>query len=105
MQLIGGRAGPCEVYPTELCEAIVNGPKDQIYSDGISSITSSVMMVHHEDERCWDEFDNDLSGKLLRSDLVHEARREEIEIFYNFPVYGKVPIGDAYYHTQQRGRQ
>ena len=54
------------------------------------------MMVHHENEPRWDEFNDDLSGKPLRSDLVHEAQREEIEIFNKFPVYEKVPIEDAY---------
>ena len=55
VQLIGGRAGPCEVYPTPLCEAIVRGLKDQMEADGISMVNSSLLAMHHEEEHKWDE--------------------------------------------------
>ena len=68
-------------------------------ADGISMVNSSLLAMHHEEEHRWDEFSDDISGKPLRSDLVHEARKEEIDIFHQFPVYEKVPIEDAYYFT------
>ena len=78
--LIGGRAKACEIYPTKLCEAIVQGLKDQLVEDERRGDEGSLMNTVHDegfDER-WDEFTDDLSGKPMRSDLVKVARREEI---------------------------
>ena len=99
--LIGGRAKACEMYPVKLCEAIVQGLRDHLIEDKRRGDEGSLMNTVHDkgfDER-WDEFTDDLSRRPMRSDLVKAAKREEIEIFNQFPVYRKVPLEDAYHFT------
>ena len=99
--LIGGRAKACEVYPTVLCEAIVQGLRDQLLHDGRLMEDGTLNVAHHdEDKRVrWDEYVDDISGKPLRTDLIKKARQEEMDTFNQFPVYTKVPIEDAYFFT------
>ena len=102
VQLIGNRAKACEVYPVKLCEAIVQGLRDQLVCDGKKQLDGTLMhtVVDDDDDNIrWDQYSDDLSGKPLRSDLVIKARQEEIDTFNQFPVYTKVPLEDAYHFT------
>ena len=107
--LMGGRAGPCEVYPQALCEAILAGLRNQLRADCKRNMDGTFNLVCHEEDDCevmrerlmhvWDEYTDDISGQPLRSDLVAKARQEEMDVFNAFPVYKKVPISTCQYHT------
>ena len=75
LHLRGGRARQAQVYPQELCTAILEGLKRQLTIDGIIS-TKFVGSIEPEEESCeelvseyadelWGEF-YDVSGKALR---------------------------------------
>ena len=79
VQLIGNRAKACEVYPVELCEAIVQGLRDQLTVDGRMRANGSIMHTdvdYNEEDIRWNQYTYDLSGNSLRSDLVKVARKE-----------------------------
>ena len=100
VSLVGGRAKACEVYPRQLCEAMLQGLKDQLVDDGMQLADGTLLHTgHDEDGEHWDEYTDDISGLPLRSDLVAKAREEEMEVFNQFPVYRKVPLADAWFYT------
>ena len=101
VQLIGGRAKACEIYPTKLCEAMLRGLKDQLVADGRLCADGSLMLTGHEDDKPedWGTYYDDMSNLPLRTDLVRKARQEEMDVFAKFPVYKKVPIADSWHHT------
>ena len=97
VQLVGGRAKACEVYPRKLCEAMLRGLKDQLVADGLRNSDGSLFMTGHDEDRDhdWETYYDDLSNLPPRSDLVDKARHEDIEVFTKFPVYTKVPLQEA----------
>ena len=46
----------------------------------------------------WEEFYDDISGALLDSDMVKQARDEELKFVRDFGVYTKVPASEAAGH-------
>ena len=62
MTLLGGKAGPCAIYPEELCTEICIGLKEQIEQDRMSAWMLCKMMNDKElcamdtlDEIYWDD--------------------------------------------------
>ena len=104
--LVNGRAKRAEVYPDELCKEIVKGLVDQMVMD--HRIKSGCIGVMDQvDDECtlglldmMDDgrmvFYDDVSGKMLRTEQVQAARREELETFKQFGVYCKVPLQECY---------
>ena len=100
IQLMSGRAKAAQVYPDELCDAVLRGLKHQLTIDGVirSPMDFKVLMLEDENE----EFDNndfsseqyydDVSGKWLDTGLVDAARKEEMDVFKQHNVYTKVPL-------------
>ena len=102
--LISGRAKAAEVYPPRLVAAILSGLRRQLQEDGKMSVSALEPGAHGHDEESVPEEDvekfyDDISGKLLPTKLVREARLEEIKFLQSFPVYKKVPAEEA------RGKQ
>eukprot|EP00435_Cladocopium_sp_Y103_P070140 s53_g34.t1 len=96
VHLIGAsRAKAAQVYPKELCEAILRGLKNQLEEDhSISAIEEMVGGPAPDDTVEWDhqmsEFVDDSSGQLLDTELVKKARQEELDWLRKENVYVRV---------------
>ena len=104
--LIGGRASKCEVYPTQLCEAILRGLKNQLTSDGTivpgeplqtCCVEAKQIIADYEIDEA--QFVDDISGETLNTGMVRAARAEEMRVFEDHNVYTKVPIDEAWQVT------
>ena len=64
VQLVGGRAQACGVYPRRLCEAMLRGLKDQLVADGHNNSNASLFMTGHDGEKDHEleTYDDDLSN-------------------------------------------
>ena len=49
----------------------------------------------HDEENELETYVDDLTGSVLPTELVREARRAEIEFIHSFGVYRKVPVTKA----------
>eukprot|EP00435_Cladocopium_sp_Y103_P033093 s1902_g8.t1 len=96
VHLVGAsRAKAAQVYPKELCEAILRGLKNQLEKDhSISAIEEMVGGPAPDDAVEWDhqmsEFVDDSSGQLLDAELVRKARQEELDWLRKENVYVRV---------------
>ena len=110
----GRRARMAAIYHFKLCKAILVGFRNQMVKDnrcksGFVGLTESFEdepdpLLHigmTEAEVCsmqesgGEEFRDDVTGQLLRPDLVREARRKELEYFAAKGVWVKRPIAEA----------
>ena len=68
LQLLGGRARACQVYPDKLCRYILKGIKGESIRSGIiSSSINEISLCSVEDDQCMDyatEYVDDMSGNL-----------------------------------------
>eukprot|EP00435_Cladocopium_sp_Y103_P068786 s76_g32.t1 len=96
VHLVGAsRAKAAQVYPKDLCEAILRGLKNQLEKDhSISSMEEMVGGPAPDDTVEWDhqmnEFVDDSSGQLLDAELVKRARQEELDWLRKENVYVRV---------------
>jgi len=94
------------MYPKGLCVAILRGMKDQLTADG--RMTDGCVGVHALEEKQPEpelvltpargysgKYRDDLTGQVLRDDLVEEARRKELTYFNSKGVWDKRPILEA----------
>ena len=92
-----------EIYPEELCKAILEGLRRQLRQDQHTNQDGNLNVVVHDEDRLsedrWDEFYDDISGLPLSSEGVRRARREEMHVFSTFPVYTKVPLDSSWQVT------
>ncbi len=106
MTCTGRIAKDAAKYPDGLCRAIIKGMIDALYSKGILRRgEQGLHAVSDEDERgevarelqkgCSGVYRDDVTGQLLRDDLVMEARRKELEYFYQKGVWVKRPKTEA----------
>ena len=99
IQLLGGRAKACQVYPEKLCRAILVGIRNELVSIGKVEVTNDDMLnVSQENvdaEEYLDEYVDDVSGQPLIRELVQSARKEEMVEFEQHGVYTKVPISEC----------
>ena len=99
--LMSGRAKAAQVYPDELCHAILRGLRKQLTMDGVLKSTTDLtilMMEGDQEEKDWYSdsiYFDDVSGKWLDNDLVAAARKEEMEVFKQHNVYTKVPLEEC----------
>ena len=85
-------------YPAELCRAIIHGMVNDMESRGIHrpgevglhAVNDEDVDPDH-DERFSGTYRDDLSGQVLRDDLVREARQKELEYFCDKGVWVKRP--------------
>ena len=97
----GGRAKRAQVYPGELCKAIIFGLRNQMVYDGrlenglIGAVTPTDdlkdFVLKPEDYENFTFYD-DVSGKELPKELSLKARQTEMKQVYAHKVYYKVPI-------------
>ena len=99
IQLMGGRARACQVYPDKLCRYILKGIKNELLHSGIiKGEVNEMALASVEDQECqdyMDEYVDDMSGKPLITSLVNEARGDEMKKFRQHNVYTKVPIAEC----------
>ena len=114
----GGRHAICEgkiakeaaKYSDELCKAILRGMYDQMRASGIvrdhevglHAVTDDLKVQEEfktRDPRFSGKFKDDLSGQVLRDDLVHEARAKEMQYFRSKGVWTKRPRREARHAT------
>ena len=78
VQLVGGRAKACQVYPDNLVRAILRGIGQELTHNGIVSLVyHDLLHVEGEDADVNEyegHFIDDMSGQQLRTDLVIKAR-------------------------------
>ena len=75
--LIGGKPTYAEVYPPELCAAILRGVVSQLQIDGQCDATNSLFAVC-EEPMAHAEYVDDVTNLPLDPDLVKQARANEI---------------------------
>eukprot|EP00971_Amphidinium_carterae_P113479 2248307-Amphidinium_carterae.1 len=100
MHLIGGKAKFTAAYTMMLVTAVLRGLREQMEQDGKMSVNSLEPGATGHDETEYPEEDvaefyDDVSGELLPTAGVRQARKEELEFLQSFPVYQKVPEGEA----------
>ena len=99
VQLVGGRARACQVYPDKLCRYISKGIKAELVHSGIIIGTvTDMILVSAEDNQVneyVDEYVDDMSGKPLIPSLGKTARGEEMAKFRQHDVYTKVPMSEC----------
>jgi len=90
------------VYPAELCRAIVRGMVAEMKDRGIHragevglhAVTDEDGDPDHDD-RFSGTYRDDISGQILRDDLVREARQKELRYFCEKGVWVKRPKDEA----------
>ena len=106
IQLMGGKARACQVYPDKLCRAILKGIRQELVHSGFIEYDDKDMMVvgaqNDEPEEYIEEYVDDMSGQILDTHLVREARQLEMKKFSEHEVYTKVPISEAIHVTGKK---
>ncbi len=108
VHLINGRAAAAKVYPPALVKAVLEALRRQLVEDGqlIDSCALSVGPVPVEEAETEYNFDeqgvyiDDISGAVMRPELVKQARAEELEWLRRPGVYEKVPLERCWAETQ-----
>ena len=99
IQLVGGRARACQVYPEKLCRAILTGIRNEVVNCGTVTAKSGDMLNinqdHYDPAEYMDEYVDDISGQPLIRELVQAARGEEMAEFDQHNVYAKAPISEC----------
>ena len=108
VHLLSGRAAQAAFYPRKLCQSVCKGVREQIELDysGMVTIPIRDQGGRIDMDELWGidsvslergaRYGDDVSGKVLDSKLVEEARREEIEETEAGDVWKKVPKTEAY---------
>ena len=110
----GGRHVTCEgrvardaaKYSDDLCKAMLRGMYDQMRASGVvhdhevglhamSDDADVEKAFQEQDPRCSGKFKDDITGQVLRDDLVRAARATELEYFRSKGVWAKRPRGEA----------
>ena len=102
MRCSGANARDAAKYPKELCRAVLKGVRNQLRCDG--SLTNGCFGVQVADDDAEVErqtrgpeqgysgsFRDDLTGQVLKDDLVKIARAAELTYFNSKHVWRKVP--------------
>ena len=108
VQLVGGKAKACQIYPRDFCRAVCQGVAsekklrelgmqsvDILSVDEIMSVDPSQEIHEYVGEEAFD----DTSGSQLVPSMVAAARREEIEYFRQMGVYRKVHRDECWQAT------
>ena len=108
VHLSGAHARRAAQYPSDLCHAVIHGMHKQLEADGhmapghIGMIASEDPIMDVDavaDPRCSGQYRDNITGQLLRDDLIREARLKELQYFRDKGVWAKVPKAEARRHT------
>ena len=102
VQASGRVASDAARYPAGLCRAIIHGMVGEMKSRGIHrpgevglhAVNDEDVDPDH-DKRFSGTYRDDLSGPVLRDDLVHAARQKELKYFCDKGVWLTRPKGEA----------
>ena len=96
VHLVSGRAKHAQVYPEDLCLAILRGLKSQLTNDKKLRPHEPLLQVCEESDTRFHELLNlsddveymdDVTGKMLENNLVELAKTEEMQVFKEHDVY------------------
>ena len=107
VQASGRVAKDAARYSDGLCRAMIRGMMDEMQAQGIWRPGEvGLHAVTDEDEAktaastgCSGKYRDDISGQLLRDNLVQEARNKELRYFCDKGVWVKRPAGEARQRT------
>ena len=104
--LSGSHTAEAAKYPRELCQAVLRGVRDQLREDGV--LKNGCFGVQARDDEAEIERNlrgseqgysgkckDDLTGQVLKDELVHQARAAELAHFHSKGVWLKIPKQDA----------
>ena len=108
--LQGGRAARAAIYPEQLCYAILKGLRNQLKHLGLNNIGEvgsicedfSEHLFLQEVQHYTHEVYDDLSGKVLDSSLVSQARADEVKGAEAHNVWTKVSIDECFKTTGKK---
>ncbi len=97
-------------YPPKLCRSIIKGMTDELRARGMVRDGEAGLHAVTDDNEVAESlrgaeqgysgaYRDDLTGQLLKDELVHEARRKELEYFHTKGVWIKRPKGEAKMRT------
>ncbi len=97
-------------YPAKLCRAIIKGMTDQLRHAGIVKSGEAGLHAVTDDNEVEEvmktaehgysgQYRDDITGQVLRDDLVLEARQKELAYFDSKGVWMKCPKGEARLRT------
>ena len=106
VELVGGKAKQCEVYPRRLCQAILKGLRNQLIKDGRMEVNGVGIICQepeedgyhpHEDEGIEkkDAVYDEITGMMLDDERVKAARNLELEFIDKKPLYEMRPTEEA----------
>lgn len=98
----GGRAKKAQVYPEGLCRAMCQGARLQRWMDLEQAEHDQPIQALSASQADYGVYFDDVTGAPLKTSLVEEARREEMEYVRGRKIYTKVPIQRCFEAT---GRQ
>ncbi len=108
----GRHARDAQVYPKGLCRAVLKGVTDQMRDDNmlkegcygiqVADDDAEVLKSMYGPEQGYSgKYRDDLTGQVLRDDLVKKARAVELAYFNSKGVWKKVPRGRARTETRR----
>ena len=106
MHCEGYVAADAAKYPEQLCVAILRGMKRQLLKDG--RMTLGCFGVHGKEDKLEElatpqtpergysgKYRDDVTGQVLKDELVLQARQKELDYFNAKGVWSKKPFGEA----------
>ena len=113
--LLDGRAKFAQEYTEELCDAMLEGIKEEkemremglsaigaIREEDINKKKEDVFKGEYEEDGQWMECWDEVTGKSLDPKLVMKARAEEMGYFCRMRVYTRVPRAQAFARTGRK---
>ena len=106
MPCSGSIAKQAVSYPKELCRAVLRGVTEQFKEDGLFKDSCFGVQVDDDEKEIGDTcqgpeqrfsgwYRDDLTGQVLKDELVTQARLIELAFFNKKGVWIKVPISEA----------
>ena len=98
VQLANCRARNAQNYPAGVCCAILRGLRRQLQRDGVIDENGWNLVcddrINHVNDHAAQYYD-DISGDMLDTKMVEDARKEELAVFKAHGVYKKVPLQEC----------
>ena len=100
MQLLSGGARAAQVYPEKLVKTICKGIQLELKQNGMMALVYHDLLAVDKYEGDMLDYENDfvddMSGQMLKKDLVITARKEEMAKYFMHNAYDKVPVAEAW---------